>query len=54
MYEQIEEHIAKEIIKQMVDNSCYSNRAKEAIKILVDKSKSVQDITIALYIGSLL
>jgi len=54
MNEKVEEHIAKEMLKKTIDNSYYSQRTKDNTKYLIEQSKTIQDVAMALIVGRLL
>lgn len=46
---QFEEHFCKEVLKQTVErNRRYSNEVKDELKMLIDSSRSAQELFVAM------
>lgn len=46
---QFEEHFCKEVLKQTVErNNRYSNEVKDELKMLIDSSRSAQELFVAI------
>lgn len=54
MYEKSQEKIIKESIKHIIETSNRDRNTKETTKSLINESNSLQDVVMALVLGSML
>ena len=54
MFEKSQERITKESIKHIIETSNRDRNTKEITKSLINESNSLQDVAIALVLGSML